>query len=378
MNRKNTILLFFTLFMGLPSMAYANAGTALMWAAIFHLFIGNAIIGIFEGFLIAKVFNLKFGKSIGLLVLANYFSAWIGILVLGPSISGHLHLDLYNIRIWFGILVLVAYVSTIILEWPFIAICFRGTVGWFRNSLWASIIVQTLSYLLLIGWYWMSSGTSLLLNMNIVQPSEMRLPEKVLVYYISAKDGNVYLRHWSKENDQKVFTLNSSDEKDRLFARASENDSRQSDIVARLETHDRRKPSLTVVQSSLSDILVRGKGDGKFYFGNIPLLDASESSAWEVSTRFWSTEGMSGTNRKTGKKFHFALATPFASWSVENAVLLPDNKVLFQLGRDQICLLELNTNRVALIIKGRGPLPVMERKHKKIEQEQSTRSLRSG
>jgi len=364
MNRKNTVLLSFALLMGLPSVAYANAGTALMWATIFHLFVGNALIGIFEGFVIAKLFRLKFSKSIGFFILANYFSAWTGIFVLGSGITGHLHLDLYNIRMWLVIFVLVAYIFTIVIEWPFIALCFRGTAGWLRNSIWSTILAQTLSYLLLIGWYWMSSGTSLLINTNIVQPSEMRLPEKVLVYYISSKDGNVYLRHLSKEDDQKVFTLNSSNKNDRLFARASENDSQQSEIVARLETRDRRKPSFIVVQSSLPDIVVREKGgrDTQFNFGNIPLLDASESNAWEVSTRFWAAEGLHGINRITREKFHFSLETPFASWSVRNAVLLPDHKVLFQLGENQICLLELDTHRIALITKGRGPLSVMERR----------------
>jgi len=42
-----------------PSIAYADAGTPLIWATLFHLLIGNAIIGIGEGLLIAHLFKAR-------------------------------------------------------------------------------------------------------------------------------------------------------------------------------------------------------------------------------------------------------------------------------------------------------------------------------
>jgi len=41
----------------LPTVAYADAGTPLMWAGLFHLFIGNAIIGVVEGLILAILSN---------------------------------------------------------------------------------------------------------------------------------------------------------------------------------------------------------------------------------------------------------------------------------------------------------------------------------
>ncbi|MBR6464107.1 MAG: hypothetical protein IKS81_02315, partial [Verrucomicrobia bacterium] len=64
--------------------AQANAGTPLMWATLLHLFIGNLLIGIFEGYLLAKFFKLSKLRSIILLIIANYISMWLGgILLLG-------------------------------------------------------------------------------------------------------------------------------------------------------------------------------------------------------------------------------------------------------------------------------------------------------
>ncbi len=44
---------------------------------------------------------------------------------------------------------------------------------------------------------------------------------------------------------------------------------------------------------------------------------------------------------------------------VRNATHLPGDAVLFQLGRDQICVLDPVRRQVALLARGRGPTAVM-------------------
>jgi len=61
-----------------PSLAYANAGTALMWAVGFHLLIGNLFIGIFEGYLLYRMFKAKRKYSVSIMIAANYFSMIAG------------------------------------------------------------------------------------------------------------------------------------------------------------------------------------------------------------------------------------------------------------------------------------------------------------
>ena len=53
-----------------------------------HLVFGNAFIGIGEGLLLAWLFSVPTGKSVAVMILANYASAWLG----GLFIRGALYM----------------------------------------------------------------------------------------------------------------------------------------------------------------------------------------------------------------------------------------------------------------------------------------------
>ena len=74
--KKSKLIILIVLITLFPSTVFANVATPIMWASFFHLFIGNAIIGIIEGLILIKLFKLKKIKKISLLILANYFSTW--------------------------------------------------------------------------------------------------------------------------------------------------------------------------------------------------------------------------------------------------------------------------------------------------------------
>jgi hypothetical protein len=60
------------------------------------------------------------------MVAANYFSAWIGfVLIMGNCQS--LPVTINNGRQWFWGLAGIAYLLTALLEWPFVAFCLRST-----------------------------------------------------------------------------------------------------------------------------------------------------------------------------------------------------------------------------------------------------------
>jgi hypothetical protein len=97
-----------------------------------------------------------------------------------------------------------------------------------------------------------------------------------------------------------------------------------------------------------------------FNFRSVPSLGSARTSDWSFFTGFWAAGGMGGRNDKTKQDARFAYETPFGSWMIRNAVLLPTDKVLFQLGHDQICVFDPETRRVALLWRGRGPIPIIE------------------
>ena len=340
-----------------------------MWAGMLHLVFGNALIGVGEGVLLAWLFSLPKGKSVSIMVLANYASAWLGGLFIRGAIVHALPMDLNNGWRWFWVMVVVTYGMTLLLEWPFIAWCFRGTPGWFRRSVRALLVTQSASYVLLFGWYWMASGTSLYTEMRIIAPAELALPESVLVYFISPKDGNVYRRQFAGEGQHKVYELHSNGLNDRLFVRRSATDSNRWDLVARLDTKDARDGRFVDV---LTNMPVRAVPDWRsshtdppqyertwFSFGEVQSLGSVTNDQWTFWAGFWPVEGLRASQKTTGERVRFSYETPFGAWTVRNATQLPSDKVLFQLGDDQICAFDPVSRRVALLWHGRGPVPVI-------------------
>lgn len=367
-NRSRTLLILVALSLLVPQSVFADAGTPLMWAGLAHLVIGNFIVGLFEGLILAKLFSLKYSPVASIMVGANYFSAWCGYWLLNHAVIGRLHMDLNNGWTWFWILVFMTYLATLVIEWPFVAMCLRGKPDWFRKSIRGNLLVQTLSYVLLFGWYWMASGTSLYTKMRIVSPDELSLPESVAVYFISAQDGNVYARSLAGRQNDQVFVLQSTNENDRLAIRPSSGRTNSWDLMACMEVEGSVDPKLVEIAKSFAAQAVAdwsANQDTKRFlttwnnFGPVPRLASADSSTWEFETGFWPIEGIRGTNRKDQTHLHICFETPFGAWNIRNATQLPGNLVLFQLGEDQICVLDPGTKRVALLTHGRGPVAVI-------------------
>jgi len=98
-----------------------------------------------------------------------------------------------------------------------------------------------------------------------------------------------------------------------------------------------------------------------FNFGAASPLGSATNSQWEFQAGFWPIAGLLAENKATGTKVHFSYETPFGAWTVRNAVHLPTDKVLFQLGKDQVCAFDPQSRKVALLWHGRGPVPVIEK-----------------
>jgi hypothetical protein len=370
--KRYLFLILLILFLACPQPAWANAGTALMWATMLHLVFGNALIGVGEGLLLAWLCALPRLSSVGVMILANYASAWLGGLGICGLLVRVLPMDLNNGWLWFWVLVVVAYAVTIPLEWPFIAWCLRGRPHVLRRSLRASVIVQSASYVLLFAWYWMASGTSLYTQMTIVAPTTLALPPAVYVYFIDPADGDVYRRPLALDPVQRVAALHAQGSNDRLFMQPRPDDPRLFDLMARLDAPDRnpRSARFVPVLPGLSNIVVPErprsltgptKEEGTWFtLGSASRLGSAASSSWEFWAGFWPAEGLTASNSSTGERVHFSYETPFGAWAVRNLVHLPSDTVLFQLGDDQICIFDPVRRQVALLWHGRGPVPVID------------------
>ena len=153
MSRKTAIL--FTCVFAVLMVALLSAGTPLMWGKASKFAFGNLLIGVFEGYLLAKFFKLLKWKTIGLLIAANCFSAWVG-RILGNRIEDIFPCTLDNPQTSLWGMAATACCSKLLLEFPFVVLAFWRDPKWLKKSLLSLLIMQILSYTLLLGWiFWL-------------------------------------------------------------------------------------------------------------------------------------------------------------------------------------------------------------------------------
>ena len=337
-----------------PAVAYADAGTPLMLASVFHLLIGNVAIGIGEGLLLAFLFRQKRASCIVLMIAANYFSAWLGGVFLISTIMSTVRLDLCNAWSWLWCMVAVSFVITLLLEWPFVALCLRKCDGWFRKSIWGSLVVQSASYLILFGWYWAASGTSLYTDLTLVQPTVISFPKGTMLYYIGESNGDVYARDLGRMDTRKICRLKPSENREWLHLQESGSAPGHWDLV--VGTPDASGPAVSVrvvaadlkVDVAEPSVALRPGGD-------VPRFQVADKSGWEFQFG-WMAGNLHGENAKNGKRSYLSLDTPFLKWPVYCPTQLPSGQVVFQLGMDQVCVLDPNKQEIALLAKGRSPV----------------------
>jgi len=271
------------------------------------------------------------------------------------GLAAKLDWNLYNAWTLFWLFVAGAYLCTVLLEWPLIALCFWKEENWKRRSLQASLLAQSASYLLLFGWYWAASGKTLYTQMTIVPASEIKLPANLRLYYIAAKDGQIY------EGPRVVGEVTSTNLNDRLLFKAAPNQTNtwalllQRDKVAEDARLVTINPAIAGAMAADEATLGSHQLDRNtwFNFGSALRLDAASSNDWSFRSGFWG--GFRGENRQSGETIGFGWDTPFVNWRIRNVIQLPDEQVIFQLGTDQICVLEPETRKIALLARGRGP-----------------------
>ena len=364
--RKRMILLG-TLLAGaaLQGTALANGGTPLLIFPILHLLFGNLMIGIAEGLLLGFAFRVRKSRAVLWLILANYLSAWLGYLALhafGEDPLGVATLSIYDVQKGVWGMMCLAFLFTLVIEWPFVAAAVCKRKRWFRDSLLASVMVQTLSYAAMIWFYggmssgWESSGVAL------VAPDKAEPPRGAILYYIADRDGDVYRRRLETGAEEKVARANTRDHWVGLKLEPSKDKSGWALRLSRGRSHSwaippkAMAPSAKLPHSSTEEAAAQPPP-----YAGVGRLGSAKGSRWQLRTGFWPSEGLRVWEEGGGRSSRIAFANPFVRWAVSDATLLPGDKVIFQLGSHQICLLDLNERTLALLVRGRGPVVTLER-----------------
>lgn len=170
------------------------------------------------------------------------------------------------------------------------------------------------------------------------------------------------------ENEAKIKDLGASNDNAQLVVQKSTSDPGHWDLVAHFETNDYNHPRYVDALMSMSleaapelhDLQDNtGASRAWFSFGKVYRLGAAANSDWEFWAGFWPVEGLQGSNKVTGERVGFAYETAFGAWFVRHVTHLPSDKVLFQLGEDQICAFDPVRRQVALLWRERSPVAVI-------------------
>jgi hypothetical protein len=332
-----------------PAPALANAGTPLMWTGIGHLFIGNAVIGILEGILLSKLFHTPRSKSVNLLVVANYTSAWGGMFLILDRLSHIPIITIENAHVWLWLFVAFAFVLTLLIEYPFFWFLLREQQQAVQKALKATIIIHGISYLLLFGWYGLNSQTSMLTQLDVVSAEQLQPSEEYVLYFITPDGKKIVRSHLDGKSQESIKNAIATDRNSRLCV--GKNEEGKFDLLVNSK----------VILSDFASLAPTPEPPEWYHcapnlFGVVPKL--TEKTNWEYRTVVWAAGGIMGYNNQENLRFGFALETPFAFWSVKNATHLAGDFVVFQLGNDQLCILQPQEKRIALIARGKEPVVV--------------------
>lgn len=295
-----------------PSPVLANAGTALMWTSIVHLFVGNFILGYVEARLLSRLFHAPREGTIEIVVMANYVSAWTGVFLLMGRLSRHPSITIENVQVWLAIATILAFVLTLVVEYPFFWFVLRQHKGAIQTAIKATLLLHGISYLLLFGWYSLNSQTSFITQLNLVPAAQLQPNPDYSLYFLTPDRSQVLRSELNGANP---------------------------------EVGDRHE--FEVLTSATEPM-----------FGSVP--PPKSTTDWEFQVHPFAGGGITGYNRATQTRLHLAMETPFALWPISYVTHLPEDWLVFQLGQDQICLLHPDTRRIALIARGKHPVVTVE------------------
>lgn len=341
--------------MGIGSLI-ANAGTPLMWAGCFQLFIGNILLGYFEAWLIRRRSGKRWVYSEPM-ILANYLSMFVGfgiIFAFAPwaraaKVDPFRHALPMIVILW-----LVSYIVTVLVEWPFVAKTAGVRTG--RGSLLTSAWVQAVSYAFLLLVTVFIGSISAVIALRPVSATEIDAVQG-WVYYLAPDESRVLRTRLDGSKTEQVATLDfeigngrfritteptSNGDRARLLYREYGNNHE-------LAKHIGEATQVAPFKARDNDNLGLLHNLTHSYGAARKFVDSPQ-----IYAGFWPREGL------VVDAYRYALETPYLMLSWSSPVLLPDGKVVAQFGK-AIMLVDHDTKRVAKLAEGFGGDVLLDR-----------------
>lgn len=286
------------------------------------------------------------------MVAANYVSYIVGALFYDAMPAPRITLDNYYVMI--ALLVFGFYLLTILVEFPFVSLLYwRTSRRWFK-ALSACVVIQAVSYAGLV-YYYSHTTRDDFGGHHIVALERMDLPDDIVVYYLD-DDGTVYRQRLGSAERSSIASIHP--EYVRLKAvRLMNGDLYRWNLYAEYNGAGHEATKLVVELPEKAKGPLAEKCGPDMSWNAAPRLAGMSNSRWCFTAK---AQGqLAGLEDKTRYR-EWGMETLFVYWWVDNVTQLPNDTLLLQLGKDMICLFDPETEQVALVTYGRGPVAILE------------------
>ncbi|NLV43698.1 MAG: hypothetical protein GXY07_04285 [Candidatus Hydrogenedentes bacterium] len=405
MIRFGPLLLITGMVVILPSIACANAGAAIFYQFGIHFVLLTWTIGLGEGlllYILFRVWRLRSGtfRIFISMIAANVTSAWLGMLFVKNRYAAQIMGDvtIENLIPAFWTMVYVTFVLTMIIEFPFFLVALYGRKWLIPKAVATILIAHGISYTLLFYWYSPDYVMNMVTELEVVPASSFEIKEDYDLYYISQDRKYVLRSDLTGNNKEVVATLDMDGVPDRLCAYPRK-------VVEEIQEGKEKEGHKTVSRvcwESGFDLYVLMNVDGVYKTrllcenfspqSAVALWDGVYKGYWDTNTdrdhgnfrsfgnttkwiffsEYWppllvyqvksvphtSAEKQSGFTLYPEGSFYtiYQVQTPFIQWPVRNGTDIAGDYGVFLLGKDQICILDPEKKRIALIARGFGPV----------------------
>jgi len=382
-----------------PPAVLANTITTLTAVFMGRLVLGNFIIGIVEGLIIARLLSAARIRSIWIMVLANYVSMFGGLILinlLGMVISYGLFARkalLYNAFYVILFMPILAFVMTVLMEWPFCHQINPHKPKSQKRSLKACVIAQLASYALILPLYLLSSNISLYLDTSFDRSLSFAENPTARIYYISSEDNCIYCCRTDGTGIEKIPDQQTAGLNDlfiwpnrqyqtlELWYGADLNPSSKRDLRKKIlddipwngslptwyrtshygMAHGESIEESREYQNQTTDEKYNDKIESFYLTNEIADYRPLEQRDWIVTMPVFFNfgDGLMAKHPTEGL-IDLTLKTPYLNMGTSNVTVLPGNQVVFQLGMNQIVLFDLDSRKIGLVARGRSPVVVFE------------------
>jgi hypothetical protein len=343
----------------------ADVITPFMFAVGARLVFANILIAFIESLIIPCFSKLRYRKLFGWMVLANYFSAIVGGLLLtilaGVAAAGFQPM-VFHLRGYLATMFVIAMVLSFLLELPFV-VAAGGKAGRTRRSILACAAAQLGSYAVLLPIYYMVTQVRMAGEVNPVRSLDFVSRKSARVLFLSPDGCSVFQVRLDGSGPEKLLDV---------YGQAP--GTRPNDLTI-WKASDAERWDLWLTDS-WGFLIANGTGGDKLLRPGIATAypERNEDHLNEVvdwrspDQRDWQVEaasdayapglGLKAHNTVTGATIHVAVDTPFVSWLSRCPTLLPGDQVVFEMS-GQIVVLDLKTRKLGFVAFGHSPVVVL-------------------